>query len=690
MRWLLPAFALTLAYAQPSITDLEPRGAQRGRPFVLTVLGKDLSEGARIESTLPATFTALAPPKGVMGAAFLVEPAADQPVGVYPIRVVTPEGISNIQLFSVGVFPELTEEESRPGALPNTNDSIESAQPLPSGPLTVNGHLQGPERDVYRIRAKTGERRIFEVEARRCGSAIDPVMELLDASGKVIARSDDAALLGLDARMETTFPKDGYYYVVLHDARYSKQAYNFYRLKMGFYAYPQEIFPLGGRRGDKVQVSLGSQTVTADLSKAAANAHFTSISLPDSPALPVPFAIGDDPEVTEPAASPLAVPVTINGRLSKPRETDRYELQVTPSEPLTLRIQARELGTSKLMGVISVFDEQGKKLGQAGDEPLAEDVYNVNQSRTAGDPELRLEVPAGVHALTVAVEDLALRGGTGFAYRLNVRRAAQDFRVLLNTPYVNVPAGGSIVVPVVVERHGYEGDVKLRVANAPAGLRVEGGTVVPLPPIRETNRIRNSPGMLFLTAEPGTRLQMTQLTVEGVAEPASATPIVRRAEGPGMMVGVTGATEQGSVDRQRPLTAPWLGLDLPVAGTRPQPATLEVAMVERKRMAEGDQIHFRWKWTPLDPMQPVPKSVDADMVGAADIRVIEAKVDDRDPATGTFLITTTKLTRPAKYDVYIRGRLMVDGQRQEVVSRPISVEVLPVEGPSAEKTASDR
>ena len=35
------------------------------------------------------------------------------------------------------------------------------------------------------------------------------------------------------------------------------------------------------------------------------------------------------------------------------------------------------------MAVLSVFDENGAKLGQAGDEPLPEDVYNVNQSRTA-------------------------------------------------------------------------------------------------------------------------------------------------------------------------------------------------------------------------------------------------------------------------------------------------------------------
>jgi hypothetical protein len=195
---------------------------------------------------------------------------------------------------------------------------------------------------------------------------------------------------------------------------------------------------------------------------------------------------------------------------------------------------------------------------------------------------------------------------------------------------------------------------------------------------------------MILTADPDAHLDGAPLIVEGVADLPDGTQIVRRAEGPGMMVGVTGATLQGSVDRQRSLTAPWLGMQLPAGITRPPAATLEVSMVERKRLEEGDQLLFRWKWNPRDPTQVFPKSVGADMVGAADLRVIDVKVDPKDRASGTFLITTTKLTRPAKYDLYINGRLMVDGQQQDIVSRPIQVEVMEVESRSAAKTDSNR
>jgi hypothetical protein len=103
-------------------------------------------------------------------------------------------------------------------------------------------------------------------------------------------------------------------------------------------------------------------------------------------------------------------------------------------------------------------------------------------------------------------------------------------------------------------------------------------------------------------------------------------------------------------------------------------------MLERKRMAEGDQIRFRWKWTPRDAAQRLPKTVNAEMVGAADVRVIDMQVDSEDPSTGTFLITTTKLTRPSNYDLYVTGTIDAGGEQQDIVSRPITVRV---DGPGA-------
>ena len=77
------------------------------------------------------------------------------------------------------------------------------------------------------------------------------------------------------------------------------------------------------------------------------------------------------------------------------------------------------------------------------------------------------------------------------------------------------------------------------------------------------------------------------------------------------------------------------------------------------------------------------------MVGSADVRVIDMQVDAQDSSTGTFLMTTTKLTRPSKYDVFITGRLNLGGGEQEdVVSRPITVKVDEVGAGNAENRLS--
>jgi hypothetical protein len=301
-----------------------------------------------------------------------------------------------------------------------------------------------------------------------------------------------------------------------------------------------------------------------------------------------------------------------------------------------------------------------------------------------------MQVPEGVSSVTVSVEDLANRGGPNYGYRLNVKRMALDFRVFVTTPYVNVPAGGSVLVPITVQRQGYDGEIEMRVRNAPKGLRVEGGFVVAGPPVKETPQNRYSRGALILTAEPGAALASTQLDVEGVAKLPDGAELVRAAEGPGMMVNVAGATEQGSVDRQIPVTAPWLDLELPAGTTKPQPATLEVSLVSRKHMQEGDEMKFRWKWHPREAKQELPDTVTSEMVGAGDVRMIDVQPDPKDPTTGTFLITTTKLTRPSKYDLYITGKVKAEGQEAVIVSRPISIQLEEVKSAHDAETASSR
>ncbi len=666
--------------AAPVITELRPRGAEIGRTFILTAIGRNIGEGARVISTLPATFTLVLPPQtpGAMAApgrsvSFLVEPKADVAPGVYPIRIES-SGISNVLLFTLGTYPEVTEEESQPNSLPNRNDTIETAEPVRSSPVVVNGTLRGPERDVYRVSGKAGERRVFELEARRCGSAIDPVLRIIDGAGKQLARSDDAPGAGLDARLDFTFPSEGNYYVEVTDARFSTQTQNFYRLKMGAYSYADGIFPLGGRRGERVPVTffggnLGAKVAsTADLSKLGKTQALTHVALPDSPVLPFVFAVSDLPELMEPVAGEVPIPSVVNGRLEKDREIDRYSFKVEPGEKLIFELQARELGTSRLEGIVSVWDAAGKKLASAGDQPLPEDVFAVQgTSRTSSDPFVNFTVPPDVREVVVSVEDLALRGGPLFGYRLIARRQAEDFTLSVSSPFVNIPAGGTAVISVSADRRGYDGPIQLSIPGLPNGIHASGG-VIPREYVDAGNaRTINRRGILTITADPGVSLATGQLEVWGEGALAGGTVLRRRARGLGMVVDVAGATDQGVVDRQRPLTAPWLGWDLPAALTDPPAATLEVHQTSLKQMEEGARYDFAYKWTVLGAATP-PKQVSVDIIGAKDIRVI-------DMTTSSFAVTVTKATDPGLYDVYVNGRVRTDDGDEVVVARAIPFEV---------------
>jgi hypothetical protein len=673
--------ALLLACAAwaepPSIVELQPRGAQRGKAFTLTVVGQNLGDGMSVISDLPASFTPMGSAKQGMpnrSATFLVEPKAEWAVGVYTIRVKGPNGLSNILLFSVGAFPEITEEESRQGAEPHQNDSIERAQALPSTPVTVNGTLQGPERDVYRIRANAGERRVFEVEARRAGSAIDPVINVMDGSGKVLARSDDDPLLNLDARVDVTFAKEGFYYVEVHDARFSTQAQNFYRLKTGAYSYPTEIFPLGGRRGEKVEVDLSGTKVNVDLAGAKTPRVF--VNWTDAKALPLPFAVGDFPEVREPVEGPVKLPVTINGRLAKPGEIDKYELSVEPGEELFFDLQARELGTSKLTALLTIVDEKGTRLASAGDGPLPVDTGAVGvSSRTLGDPFLQFKTPESVRRIWITVEDLARRGGPLYGYRLMAYRAAQDFRVSISTPFLNIPAGGTAQVNVNVARRGYNGPLRIEPVNLPPGVTAVGGDI-PAEVADPNNRAPSRGAILTLTASAGAKLTGGELNFRAVGSDEQGKPIERMATGIGYAIGVTGANEQGVVDRQRPLTGSWLGYALPAALTDPPPATLALKLENVAKKEEGYRFLFRWTWTATGANENWPNTVDVDVPNFTDLRVIEMAIDPKDRKTGTFAVTSTKNTLPALYDVVIVGRLMVNGVRRDVYA-PLVAFTLP-------------
>lgn len=223
---------------------------------------------------------------------------------------------------------------------------------------------------------------------------------------------------------------------------------------------PGYVFPAGGKSGTTVDVQLGGYDWTPDVevfvldprvklqltgeqgpvlvppppywfgAKAYINAALlpreraAKFTLPaDLPAGPVRwmvagasgaglktgiFWVGADPEVAEEKPTKLAqklpaLPVVVNGRLSKVEEVDRYRFNVAKDGPVSLDLFARRLGVN-INAAISVRDPRGQVVADAVD--------------TDGN-DLALTFAATANTeYTVSVHDLDFRGDFSFVYRL--------------------------------------------------------------------------------------------------------------------------------------------------------------------------------------------------------------------------------------------------------------------------------
>jgi hypothetical protein len=664
-------FVAAVAWAAPPVlSSIEPWGAQRGKAVTLTLRGQYLSEGAKVVSTLPATFTPLTAETPGRTLPFLVEIPADTPVGLYPIRIQSASGISNVLLFSVGTFAEMKEQEE--------NDSAEMAQKISQTPVVVNGTLKGADRDFYEVYGKAGEKRVFEIEGRRMGSAIDPSLRIYDSAGKLLARVEDTPGLSVDCRVEFTFPKEGAYRVQVRDARFSDQTMNFYRLKMGAFAYAEAMYPLGWTRGQTVDVQLSGGNLAAAVT---ARPSGGLVALPGSTAsLPFPFATSDVKEFLEPeniaGTRPLEPNTVMNGRILKPGEIDTYSFPVQPGKTYLVEAEARAGGVSQLDALLTVYGANGDRIESAGDKPPKQ---AVNAFIVAGDfsrdPYLVFEAPKEASRVTITVEDLNGAGGPAYAYRLRAREQQPDFEVSLATPYVNIPSGGTAIVTVNVERRGYNGDIRLTVPNLPEDIEISGGTIPAEIPDVDTRQVSRR-GVLTLTAKPGAPARTLDLAVIGEAKLPDGGRIERKATGPGMITNIRGSF--GFVDSSRrairPFEAPWLGMALPAMVGTETAGVLQVNVPRRVRMIQGMRFEFPWTFVAKTPGMTLPSAVAADTPGGRDLRISDG--NRRQPGKGLLTMNTTIGTPAGTFDVILSARAGA-GMNDEVVYAPaITVDVV--------------
>src|SRR5262249_42518601 len=155
-----------LAAAPPSLSNISPRGAMRGKDVEITISGANLSSQTRLLLPFPATQKRLTDAKpNPTQARFQLAIDPSVPLGIYPVRVGTEEGVSSLFFFSVDAFPNVQEIED--------NDTFEKAQRV-AIPVIISGQCAGGDLDYYRFTAKRSQRIVVETEAARLGSGVSP------------------------------------------------------------------------------------------------------------------------------------------------------------------------------------------------------------------------------------------------------------------------------------------------------------------------------------------------------------------------------------------------------------------------------------------------------------------------------------------------------------------------------------
>jgi hypothetical protein len=449
----------------PTLNAFLPVSFQRGQAVELTLTGTNLagptglSLGAPVGVDIPT-----ADKNGTDNAKLKVQLKLppDMPLGLYPLRLATKRGLSNVRLVAVDELPQLVENEK--------NNTRETAQPLPI-PCAVSGRTDAEKADYYKITVKAGQRLSFDVLGRRLGGPIDPQLAIYTAKGSVsLVHDNDSPGCQSDPRITYTFKEAGDYLIEVKDVLNRGGPDYVYRLRIGDFPLATTPLPLAARRGTKAKISFTGPQVegvapveVAVPSDPAATVVWVAPKGPSGlSGWPVALAISDlDEQVeTEPNNEPakanrLTIPGGITGRFHQSDDTDCYVFAAKKGQKLLIEAHTLELYSPTLV----YMELKNAKTGAV-----------LTKSNPAAPPpgDQRFEfTPPDDGDYILEVQHLTFAGGPSEVYRVTITPSVTGFDLVLPAERFELSPGSFVPIPVQVTRRGYTGPVDLSVTGAP-------------------------------------------------------------------------------------------------------------------------------------------------------------------------------------------------------------------------------
>ncbi len=429
---------LLLLLASPFIERLDPPVLERGKTTRLTPVGAGLDKPVGLWTTLPADKINAKP----AAAGLDVRVAADAPVGVFGLRVATPDGLSNVHLFLVDDLP--------------VRKATSGKQALP---CALWGTFREGESDRFTIDVKAGQEVAFEAVGSRLGKEVDPLVTIRDSRGKPVAEIDSSPGLYFDCRFRHVFEAAGSYTVEVRDSRFQGHPHGSYVLRMGRFPAARVAVPATVPSGKKTKLHLPEIGASVDVETAAEEAVIKRPGDEGSSWVPVILTDADvyaaPKEATSPkgAAEPKAPGVLAGALPASGRQLFRLPLE--KGQVVFATAHGRRLNSPAELE-IALTDEKGNEVRRAaqGEDDTAR--FDFTAPRT-GDYFL-------------SVRDTLREGGPACAYLVELRGERTPPAVMAEVEGLTVPRGGHQIVPLVATRNGDNAAIPLSLEGAPPGV----------------------------------------------------------------------------------------------------------------------------------------------------------------------------------------------------------------------------
>jgi len=389
---------------------------------------------------------------------FDITPDDKTTIGMYGLRGIGPEGISDVRLVVIDDIPVSLEN--------GQNKTPASPQEL-TVPGSVDGFIMPEQTLYYAINVAASQTLSFEIVGHRLGTGFDPLLRITGPDGKELASHDNDEGLGYDSRFTVTFPAGGRYVIELRDTRFQGGVWP-YHLRIGDFPITRAAYPSGGQRGQQVTVALPGlhasdvppATVRLDGKDPSPFSQCAVRGGSGSTWITLEMQDGEsqlelEPNDTVAAANPIRLGRTLDGRLERAGDIDAYSFQARKGAAIYFRGLTKRIG-SPVDLFLRVVDAAGNQLQASDDEGT-------------NDGELTFTPPAE-GTFVLLVEDLNHRGGVEFVYRIDTESPRTDFVLRPAKDQLVIPRGSHIPLAVAIDRLGIGDAVTLSTAAAIAGI----------------------------------------------------------------------------------------------------------------------------------------------------------------------------------------------------------------------------